>query len=66
MPGGPSELPRSSFLLGFYSVAAQIVILRECFVSYYGSELNLGAVLAGWLLWVGLGSLVVPKTYPDF
>jgi spermidine synthase len=44
-------------LLGCYSVIAQAVILRESLVTFYGSELTLGLVLASWLLWVGAGSL---------
>lgn len=50
-------LPPSSFLLGLFSLLAQAVLVRELFVVFYGSELNVGIVLASWLFWVGIGSL---------
>jgi spermidine synthase len=50
-------LPPTSFLLGVFSLLAQAVLVRELFVVFYGSELNVGIVLASWLFWVGAGSL---------
>ncbi len=43
-------------ILGFSSMAAQIILFREFMVAFYGNELTLGIMLAVWLFWVGLGS----------
>jgi len=53
-----SLLPPLSFFLGVFSLLAQVVLVREFFVVFVGSELNLGLVLAAWLLWNGAGSLL--------
>ncbi|UCH85460.1 MAG: fused MFS/spermidine synthase, partial [Candidatus Latescibacterota bacterium] len=44
------------FLIGFSSVIAQIVLMRELIVVYNGNEISMGIVLSGWLLWTALGS----------
>jgi spermidine synthase len=41
---------------GFAATVAQIIVLRELLVLFYGNELSAGLIFAGWLLWVGLGS----------
>ena len=41
---------------GFVATVAQIIILRELLVLFYGNELSSGLIFAGWLLWSGLGS----------
>ena len=41
---------------GFVATVAQIIILRELLVLFYGNELSAGLIFAGWLLWSGLGS----------
>ena len=41
---------------GFAATVAQIIILRELLVLFYGNELSAGLIFAGWLLWSGLGS----------
>ena len=43
-------------LIGFTSVIAQIVLMRELIVVFYGNEISLGIMLASWLLWTALGS----------
>jgi len=43
-------------LIGFTSVIAQVVLMRELMVAFYGNEISLGIVLACWLLWTALGS----------
>jgi len=45
-------------LTGFTSVIAQIVLMRELIVVFYGNEISLGIMLAGWLLWTAIGSSV--------
>jgi len=47
----------SVFAIGFCGVVAQVVVLREMVVTFYGNELCIGAMLGTWLFWTGLGSL---------
>jgi len=42
--------------LGVASLGTQIVLLRQFLTVFYGNELFVGFLLAGWLLWVGIGS----------
>ena len=42
--------------LGIASLGTQIVFLRQFLTVFYGNELFVGLLLAGWLLWVGIGS----------
>lgn len=46
------------FLLGFFSVAGQVLLLRELVSSLNGDELFIGLALFGWLLAVAFGSWV--------
>ena len=46
---------------GFAATVAQILILRELLVLFYGNELSSGLIFAGWLLWNGLGSALSGK-----
>jgi len=39
----------------------QVYLLREFSAQFYGNELNYGFVLAAWLLWGGLGSLLAGR-----
>lgn len=48
-------------LHGFFALLAQVVILRELLVAFYGNELFSGVVLGIWLLSTGLGSLLALK-----
>jgi spermidine synthase len=43
-------------LIGFTAVVAQIVLMRELIVVFYGNEISLGLMLANWLLWTAVGS----------
>lgn len=42
--------------VGFGAMVGQLLLMREIIVAFYGNELSLGAILASWLLWVGVGS----------
>lgn len=42
--------------IGFTSVIAQVVLIRELIAVFYGNELSLGLILATWLFWVALAS----------
>jgi len=44
------------FFLGIGSLLSQILLVREFLVSFYGNELSIGIVYAGWLVWIGIGS----------
>lgn len=46
---------------GFVATVAQIIILRELLVLFYGNELSAGLIFAGWLLWSALGSGLAAK-----
>ena len=46
---------------GFVATVAQVIILRELLVLFYGNELSAGLIFAGWLLWSGLGSGLAGK-----
>lgn len=46
------------FLLGFFSVAGQVLLLRELVSSLNGDELFIGLALFGWLSAVAFGSYV--------
>ncbi|HVO80893.1 MAG TPA: fused MFS/spermidine synthase [Terriglobales bacterium] len=48
-------------LIGFTAVVAQIVLMRELMVVFYGNEISLGVMLASWLLWTALGSNLLGK-----
>jgi spermidine synthase len=48
-------------LIGFTAVIAQIVLMRELIVVFYGNEISLGIMLAGWLLWTAIGSSVLGR-----
>ncbi len=46
-----------AFLLGLFSITAQVFMLRELMASYGGSELYIGTALFGWMISVALGAL---------
>lgn len=52
--------------VGFSSVIAQIVLMRELFVISYGNELSLGLTLALWLIWTAFGSSVLGRMFERF
>ncbi|MGD2246227.1 MAG: fused MFS/spermidine synthase [Candidatus Aminicenantes bacterium] len=49
------------FLLGFLALSFQIFLLREFSAHFYGNEITFGFILAAWLLWGGIGSIVASK-----
>ena len=46
------------FALGFFSLLAQTLVIREFIVSFGGNELGIGLFYFFWLFWVGIGSLL--------
>jgi len=45
-------------LIGFSAVIGQITLMRELMVVFNGNEISLGILLATWLFWTAIGSLV--------
>jgi spermidine synthase len=58
----PPLLKASLLIMGLSGIIAQILLLRELLVSFYGNELTLGIILANWLLLEATGSFFVGKT----
>ncbi|MBN2031065.1 fused MFS/spermidine synthase [bacterium] len=44
------------FVIGLTSIVAQILLLRELVVVFFGNELSLGVMLGVWLFWTAIGS----------
>ncbi len=53
----------SFFILGLTSIIAQLVVIRESIISFYGNELFIGLVLGFWLIWVAIGSISLAKRF---
>lgn len=49
---------RKAFLLGFYSIGGQVLLLRELVSSLNGDELFIGTALFGWLVSVAVGAYI--------
>ncbi len=50
---------------GITAVAAQIILIREFFTSFYGNELSVGFILGTWLLGGALGSGIFGRFFAD-
>ena len=46
----------SIIALGLSSITAQVLLMRELAIVFYGNELALGVMLGNWLLWTAVGS----------
>ncbi|MCX7003614.1 MAG: hypothetical protein NTV22_10135 [bacterium] len=61
MPPAPctrAAVARAMLALGFSTMLAQILLLRETAVWLRGNECVIAFVVAAWLLWIAVGSLV--------
>jgi spermidine synthase len=47
--------------VGFISIIAQIVLMRELVATFYGNELLFGLVLMAWLAWVAVGAWALAR-----
>jgi len=56
------SLRASLLIMGLSGIVAQIVLLRELLVSFFGNELTLGIILANWLILEAIGSFYVGKS----
>jgi spermidine synthase len=45
------------FMFGSVSLLAQVILIRRLLAVFYGNELTVGALFAGWMLWFGVGGL---------
>lgn len=43
--------------LGLSALCAQVIFIRELMALFTGTEFVIGALVAGWLLWVGIGGM---------
>ena len=48
-------------IVGLSGITAQVLLLRELLVSFYGNELTLGIILANWVLAEALGVFIFGK-----
>jgi len=48
--------------MGISGTTAQIILLRELLISFFGNELTLGIILANWLILEAIGSFIVGKS----
>ncbi len=49
------------FLIGFTAMSAQIVLLRQLIVVFYGNEISVGLLLGAWLFWGATGSWLLGR-----
>jgi spermidine synthase len=48
-------------IVGLSGIVAQVLILRELLVSFYGNELTLGLILSNWVISEALGVFIIGK-----
>ena len=48
-------------IMGFSGIVAQILLLRELLITFYGNELSIGIILANWLILEAFGCFFVGK-----
>jgi spermidine synthase len=56
------SLKISLIIMGISGMTAQIILLRELLISFFGNELTLGIILANWLILEAIGSFIIGKT----
>ncbi|MFH1888948.1 MAG: hypothetical protein ABH806_02525 [Candidatus Omnitrophota bacterium] len=58
---GQSLLVFTVLLVGLSGIVAQVVLLRELLVSFYGNELSLGLILANWIMSEAAGVFIIGR-----
>jgi len=48
-------------IIGLSGIVAQVILLRELLVSFYGNELTLGVILANWIILEAFGVFIIGK-----
>ncbi|NIS60499.1 MAG: spermine synthase [Proteobacteria bacterium] len=56
------SLRASLIIMGVSGIVAQIILLREFLVSFFGNELTLGIILANWLILEAIGAFYIGKS----
>ncbi len=56
--GSATAVQAALMLIGCSAVLGQIVLMREMMAVFNGNEISLGILLATWLFWTAIGSLV--------
>jgi spermidine synthase len=56
------SLKISLIIMGISGTTAQIILLRELLISFFGNELTLGIILANWLILEAIGSFIIGKS----
>ncbi|MEO0087246.1 MAG: fused MFS/spermidine synthase [candidate division WOR-3 bacterium] len=51
---------------GFSGIVAQLLLIREMFIIYYGNEFTLGIILANWLILEALGSFYLGRKIKNY
>lgn len=54
-------LPWAIVLMGFTSIVAQVLLMRELVAIFYGNELSMGTMLGVWLFWTATGSTLLAR-----
>ncbi|MDD5505899.1 MAG: spermine synthase [Candidatus Omnitrophica bacterium] len=49
------------FIIGLSGIIAQVIVLRELLVNFYGNELSIGIILANWVILEALGVFAAGK-----
>jgi len=49
------------FIIGLSGIIAQIIVLRELLVNFYGNELTIGIILANWVALEALGVFIAGR-----
>ena len=47
------------FFIGLYAVGCQALLFRQFLVSFEGNGLGIGAFFGSWLVWIGVGAILV-------
>ncbi|MCX7836746.1 MAG: fused MFS/spermidine synthase [candidate division WOR-3 bacterium] len=53
-------------ITGFSGIVAQLLLIREMFIIYYGNEFTLGIILANWLILEALGSFYLGRKIKNY
>ena len=48
-------------IMGFSGIVAQILLLRELLITFFGNELSIGIILANWLILEAAGSFFLTQ-----
>ncbi|MCM8787311.1 MAG: FMN-binding protein [Candidatus Omnitrophica bacterium] len=54
------------FILGFFSLVSQTLVIREFIISFGGNELGISLFYFFWLFWVGIGALLATTFLSKF